>query len=171
MELFEILTALTVVAAIFGYINVRFLKWPSTIGLLALALASTLAILIIGQFSPGIPEKAEAAITAIDFEHLLLDVMLSFLLFAGALHMKLDQLEKFRGPIIGFATVGVLISTFVVGALVFGSEPRGARCRIHLLPAFRRTHKYDRPYRRTRHFTAGGSSQKTGVDDRGRIAF
>ena len=120
MELFEILTALTAVAAIFGYINVRFLKWPSTIGLLALALASTLAILIIGQFSPGIPEKAEAAITAVDFEHLLLDVMLSFLLFAGALHTKLDQLEKFRGPIIGFATVGVLISTFVVGALVFG---------------------------------------------------
>lgn len=120
MELFEILTELTILAALFGYINVRFLKWPSTIGLLAMALLSTLGILIIGQFSPGVLTRAEAAITAVDFEHLLLDVMLSFLLFAGALHTKLDQLEKLRGPIIGFATISVLISTFVVGGLVYG---------------------------------------------------
>lgn len=126
MELFEILTELTILAALFGYINVRFLKWPSTIGLLAMALLSTLGILIIGQFSPGVLTRAEAAITAVDFEHLLLDVMLSFLLFAGALHTKLDQLEKLRGPIIGFATISVLISTFVVGGSARKNEVKGS---------------------------------------------
>lgn len=120
MELFEILTELTVIAALFGYVNVRFLKLPSTIGLLAMALVSTVGILIIGQFQPSILARAEAAVSMIDFQHLLLDVMLSFLLFAGALHTKLDQLEKLRGPIIAFATLGVLISTVIIGALVFG---------------------------------------------------
>lgn len=119
MEIFEIVTLLTVVAALFGYINVRFLKLPSTIGLLAMALVFTLLIVFIGQFSPHVLDRAEKAIALIDFKTVLLDVMLSFLLFAGALHTKLDQLRLMKGPIIAFSTLGVLISTALVAVLMY----------------------------------------------------
>ena len=119
MEIFEIVTLLTVVAALFGYINVRFLKLPSTIGLLAMALVFTLLIVLVGQFSPQVLDRAEKAIALIDFKTVLLDVMLSFLLFAGALHTKLDQLRLMKGPIIAFSTLGVLISTALVALLMY----------------------------------------------------
>ncbi len=119
MEIFEIVTLLTVVAALFGYINVRFLKLPSTIGLLAMALVFTLLIVLVGQFSPQVLDRAEKAIALIDFKTVLLDVMLSFLLFAGALHTKLDQLRLMKGPIIAFSTLGVLISTALVAVLMY----------------------------------------------------
>jgi len=119
MEIFEIVTVLTVVAALFGYINVRYLKLPSTIGLLAMALVFTLLIVLVGQFSPKLLVRAENAITLIDFKTILLDVMLSFLLFAGALHTKLDQLKLMKGPIIAFSTLGVLISTFLVAVMMY----------------------------------------------------
>ncbi len=119
MEIFKILTGLTVVAALFGYINVRFLKLPGTIGLLGMTLVFTLIILVVGQFSPRLLDLAGQTIGGIDFKTILLDVMLSFLLFAGALHTKLDQLKAMRGPIIVFSTLGVLVSTFLVGTFIF----------------------------------------------------
>ena len=94
MEIFGIITILTVVAAIFGYINTRFLKLPGTIGLMTISLVFTLLIVLSGQMFPRLLQIAEEMIAQIDFQTVLLEVMLSFLLFAGALHTKLDHLKQ-----------------------------------------------------------------------------
>ena len=79
----------------------------------------TIIIVIIGQFDNTLLLSEKALITKIDFRTVLLDIMLSFLLFAGALHTNFDQLKIQRGPVLAFATLGVLISTFLVGILMF----------------------------------------------------
>jgi CPA1 family monovalent cation:H+ antiporter len=134
MDIFVIIAILTVVAAIFGYINTRFLKLPGTIGLMTISLVFTLLIVIAGQFDHRILEVAEKMILQIDFQTVLLEVMLSFLLFAGALHTKIDQLSAQRVPIMIFATFGILLSTFLIGtsfyyiAGVFGLEMSYLHC-------------------------------------------
>ena len=119
MEYYSIATVLIVISALFGYINVRFIKLPITIGLMLITLVFTVIIVIIGQFDDTLLIREKTFITSIDFETVLLDIMLSFLLFAGALHTNFDQLKVQRGPILAFATVGVLVSTFLVGIMMF----------------------------------------------------
>ncbi|WP_299520681.1 sodium:proton antiporter [Winogradskyella sp.] len=119
MEYYSIATILIVLSAIFGYINVRFLKLPITIGLMLITIVFTVIILGIAQFDDTLLLREKAFINSIDFETVLLDIMLSFLLFAGALHTNFDQLKVQRGPILAFATLGVLVSTFLVGIIMF----------------------------------------------------
>jgi len=119
MDIFTIVTVLTVLSALFAYINTRFLKLPFTIGLMIIAMCFTLLIIVLGHFEHIILDEAKLLIESIDFKTVLLEVMLSFLLFAGALHTKLDELQKQKWPIITFATVGVLMSTFIVGGLMY----------------------------------------------------
>jgi CPA1 family monovalent cation:H+ antiporter len=119
MDYYSIASILVVLSALFGYINVRFLKLPITIGLMVITLVFTIVVVAIGQFDDTILIREKAFISNIDFETLLLDVMLSFLLFAGALHTNFNQLKVQRWPILVFATFGVLISTFLVGISMF----------------------------------------------------
>ena len=119
MSIFTVITILTVLSAAFAFINTKFLKLPFTIGLMIIAICFTLVITIAGNFNPFILEEANLIIASIDFETALLDIMLSFLLFAGALHTKIDGLKKQRMPIALFATMGVLVSTFIVGTLMY----------------------------------------------------
>ena len=119
MELFDIITVLIVLSAGFGYINVKYLKLPTTIGLMIIALVVTLLILLIGSFSPDVLAAAKNFIGEIDFREVILEVMLSFLLFAGALHTDLSLLRTQRFPILVFATIGVVISTFIIGTILF----------------------------------------------------
>jgi CPA1 family monovalent cation:H+ antiporter len=120
MDIFTIITLLIVLSAIFGYINIRFLKLPDTIGLMLIALLFTLGIMGLGIINPGITKFAAEFIGQIDFQKALMEVMLSFLLFAGALHTDFSQLREQRWPILLFATLGVLTSTFLVGGLTYG---------------------------------------------------
>ncbi|MFK7771219.1 MAG: cation:proton antiporter [Saprospiraceae bacterium] len=117
MDLFSIITILTVLSALFGYINVRYLKLPDTIGMMIIAIIFTLGIIATSVFNPALLEFAKNLIAQIDFKTVLLDVMLSFLLFAGAMHTNFDQLKVQRYPILMFATMGVLTSTFLIGGL------------------------------------------------------
>ncbi len=119
MDYYSIATILIVLSAIFGYINVRFLKLPITIGLMVITIIFTVVLVIIGQFDDTLLLKEKAFILQIDFETVLLDIMLSFLLFAGALHTNFDQLKVQRAPILAFATFGVLTSTFLVGIAMY----------------------------------------------------
>ena len=119
MNIFNIITILTILSAGFAFINTKFLKLPFTIGLMIIAIVFTIAVYILGFFNPFILEEANLLINSIDFETVLLDVMLSFLLFAGALHTKLDALKRQKGPIALFATIGVVISTFLIGTLMY----------------------------------------------------
>jgi CPA1 family monovalent cation:H+ antiporter len=119
MDYFLITSILVTLAAAFGYINVRFLKLPNTIGLMLITIVFTLAIFGISYFDSTLLDAEKYIITQIDFKSVLLDVMLSFLLFAGALHTNFEQLKVQRWPVLVFATFGVLISTFLVGTAMF----------------------------------------------------
>jgi CPA1 family monovalent cation:H+ antiporter len=117
------MTLLIFLAAVFTLINITLLKLPSTIGLMAIALVSSFIILILGYMVPPILEGAGRIIKEFDFKEVLLNVMLNFLLFAGALSVDLNQLLKEKVPVIVLATVGTLMSTFIVGYLMFFAFP------------------------------------------------
>ena len=119
MDLFVIASILIVLSALFGYINVRFLKLPNTIGLMIIAIVFTLGLFLTSYVNPALLDFAESLIGEINFEKVLLDVMLGFLLFAGAMHTNFDQLKVQRWPVLVFATVGVMTSTFIVGGLTY----------------------------------------------------
>jgi len=119
MSLFAVASILIVLSALFGYINVRFLKLPTTIGLMVITIVFTLLVLATSLFNDTLLEQEKLLISQIDFQTVLLDVMLSFLLFAGALHTNFQQLKVQRKPIITFATFSTLISTFLVGVFSF----------------------------------------------------
>ena len=115
MDFYFIVTVLVVLAAAFGYINVKFLELPNTIGLMLISIFFTLVILGISIFDDTLLNAEKYVLTQIDFRTVLLDIMLSFLLFAGALHTNFEKLKVQRWPVLFFATGGVLVSTFLVG--------------------------------------------------------
>ena len=119
MDTYFIATVLIFLSAIFGYINVRFLKMPNTIGLMIITIVFTLSILLLSYFDPTLLNIEKELISSIDFKSVLLDEMLSFLLFAGALHTNFEQLKIQRWPILLFSTLGVLTSTFLVGGVMY----------------------------------------------------
>ncbi|HET8860858.1 MAG TPA: cation:proton antiporter [Marivirga sp.] len=119
MGVLDLITLLIFLAAVFTFINVNYLKLPSTIGLMIIALVLSVLILLLGYVYPEITDLAISIVSEFDFKEVLLDVMLSFLLFAGALSIDVKNLKEERWPILIFATVGVLISTFIVGYLMY----------------------------------------------------
>jgi CPA1 family monovalent cation:H+ antiporter len=119
MEIYNIITVIIVLAAIFGYINHRFFKLPGTIGIMLISLIASLLVVGIGYIFPTFFFKTTEALGAIDFQTAVLKVMLSFLLFAAAIQIDAKKLKKERTTIITFSTIGVLISTLVVGLLLY----------------------------------------------------
>ena len=119
MDIFAITTVLIVLSALFGYINARFLKMPNTIGLMSITILFTLVVIALSFFGIDLVEEEKEFILQIDFQTVLLDGMLSFLLFAGALHTSFQQLKVQRKPILAFATLGTIISTFIVGVFIY----------------------------------------------------
>ncbi len=121
MEIYNIITVIIVLAAAFGYINYRFIKLPGTIGIMLLSLVASLIIVGLGAVSPEFFAKTIEAISSIDFHTAVMKVMLSFLLFASAIHVDSKKLKSERKPIIIFSTISVLISTIVVGSLLYAT--------------------------------------------------
>ena len=119
IDFYGILTLLIVLTAAFSYINFRFIRLPPTIGIMLISLVCSLAVVLVGSFYPSILEVPVSLIGSVDFEHLLMRIMLSFLLFAGAIHIDVQKLKRDLVPIITFATIGVLISTAVIGILMY----------------------------------------------------
>ena len=119
MDAYLIATTLIFLAAIFGYINVRFLKLPNTIGLMIITIVFTLGVLAFSYLDTTLLNFEKEMISKLDFRELLLEEMLSFLLFAGALHTNFNQLKIQRWPILMFSTLGVLLSTFLVGISMY----------------------------------------------------
>jgi CPA1 family monovalent cation:H+ antiporter len=136
MEFLQIASLLIVLAGVFGAINYLFFKLPSSIGILVVALLASLAILLLELLLPqtSMAETVQTVVRSVDFSDALLEGMLGLLLFAGALHVKLDDLRAQWLPVFLMATIGVGLSTLVVGvgfswitgmplmiALVFGA--------------------------------------------------
>jgi CPA1 family monovalent cation:H+ antiporter len=115
MEFFHLFSILIVVSACFAYINFKILKFPSTIGLMVVSTLFSLIILALGFFFPSIKDFVTIRLSHINFSDLLLEGMLSFMLFAGAIHIKYHDLKSERLSIILFSTISVVVSTFIVG--------------------------------------------------------
>lgn len=119
MSVFSLVATVFGLCALFGYLNVRFLKFPLTIGLMVVAILFSLLSLGISSIYPGFLEFEKELVDSIDFRVLLMEGMLSFLLFAGALHTDFNALRKQFAAILSFATLGVLASTFLVATGMF----------------------------------------------------
>ncbi|MCF6158287.1 MAG: sodium:proton antiporter [wastewater metagenome] len=120
MEIFNLIAILLSLAAIFSYINLCFIKLPTTIGIMLIAILTSMMIVILGFLGLGeIHEKATYALNRIDFNKTLMNGMLSFLLFAGALHINLNDMAKHKYIICVLATFGIIANTFIVGSLAW----------------------------------------------------
>ena len=117
---FELTAILLAAAALFGYLNHRFIRLPQMIGVMALALAASVVLVVLGRLGLQ-PVSALAAnvVGQVDYRSLLLEALLGLLLFAGALHVNLDDLFEKRHAIASFATIGLLITTALVGTATF----------------------------------------------------
>jgi monovalent cation:H+ antiporter, CPA1 family len=115
MDTFELLAILTTIAAVFSWLNRRFIKLPDTIGLMVLSLALSLAMVVVGKLYPGAAEPVKQVLVELDFDRTLLRGMLGAMLFAGALHINIDDLLGQRYIIALLATTGVVVSTLIVG--------------------------------------------------------
>jgi CPA1 family monovalent cation:H+ antiporter len=120
MQTLDLIAVLIILTAAFGYVNLRLLKLPPTIGLMALTLLFSMILLAIGEYVPAVERQARLVVEQFEFDRTLLHGMLGFLLFAGALHINLEDLNADRWPIAVLATVGVLLSTTIVGVLTWG---------------------------------------------------
>lgn len=118
VNLYSIFTLLIVLTAAFSYINFRFIKLPSAIGVMLISLFCSLILLGIGKIYPDVLKKPIHLIESIDFETLLMRIMLSFLLFAGAIQIDFNKLKNEFTPIVVYATIGVLLSTVFVGTVM-----------------------------------------------------
>ncbi len=136
MTILQIASLLIVLAGAFGAINYLFLKLPSAIGILVVALVASVALILFDLMFPafGLTDKVRATVLEIDFSEALLEGMLGLLLFAGALHVKLGDLRREWVVVALMATIGIGLSTTIVGigfswitgmpllvALVFGA--------------------------------------------------
>lgn len=119
MELYYSLSVLIVIASVFAYLNVRFLKLPSTIGIMVIAMVVSILLVVFGNVFPNTLRRVVTLVAGFNFTELLMGAMLNFLLFAGAIHINLKDLREQRTPIIVFSTLSVIISTFVVGTIVY----------------------------------------------------
>ena len=114
MELYFTLSLLVVVAAAFAYLNHRYLRLPPTIGLMALTLLSSLGLVGLGRLGVPAVLRVVEVMRTIDFHTVLMQYMLSFLLFAGAMQLDTRSLGRQRVPVLLLATLGTLISTILV---------------------------------------------------------
>ena len=119
MNLLELSALLLLLASVFSIINLRILKLPQTIWLMVLAIFLSLGVLIIGLIVPDFLSFATSLTEEFDFSVLLIDVMLPFLLFAGAISVNVHELLKDKVTILLLATFGVVFSTFAVGTGLF----------------------------------------------------
>ena len=117
MKLFDILAILVTFSALFSYLNHRFLRFPRSVGLMLIAIVLSLLVTMLGWLGLGIDEATRSLVASIDFNRALMGGMLSFLLFAGALHVNLGDLAANKWTIGLLASVGVLASTLLVGTL------------------------------------------------------
>ncbi len=117
MSIFDIIALFIFLAGLFIFVNTYYLKLPSSIGLMILALALSVVILVLGKIVPALNVSA-VDLEEYDYAEVLYQVVLSFMLFSGALNIDFRQLAQQRTPVLILATTGVFLSTAIIGTLV-----------------------------------------------------
>ncbi len=120
MELYYSFSVLIVLASIFAYLNHRFLKLPMTIGIMVIAMLVSIVMVLFGNYLfPEIFNDLSILISGFDFTDVLMGAMLNFLLFAGGIHININDLREHKWAIITFSTLGVVFSTVIIGTLTY----------------------------------------------------
>ncbi len=119
MSLFSLVSILISLSAVSSYVNYRYIKLPTTVGVMLVALVASLALVLAGPYAGGFREQAAALVARIDFNQVVLHGMLAFLLFAGAIHVNLEALGREWLTISSLAIFGTLASTFIVGGVTW----------------------------------------------------
>jgi CPA1 family monovalent cation:H+ antiporter len=124
MHLLHIIAGLLTLCALFSYLNHRYLRLPTTIGVMVISMLVSLALIALDAAGVDLAVRAEQIVRDINFDVALMQGMLGFLLFAGALHVDLEQLVEEGALVAALATIGVLLCTALVGVaayLLFGA--------------------------------------------------
>jgi CPA1 family monovalent cation:H+ antiporter len=137
-SVFDVLAILVTLAAAGSWLNHKFLKLPSTVGLALMGAVASLAVIAIDLATPDFPigDTIRDFLSGIDFETALMQGMLSFLLFAGAMHVDLGDLRRHWVQVSVLSTIGVIVSTVIVAgglhfiALALGAEIPFAWCLV-----------------------------------------
>ena len=119
MDGYQLISLVIVLTASFAFINSRFLKLPSSIGIMLLSLVFSVLMVLSGNLFPHLSSSIIRPLQSIRFGELLMNFMLSFLLFAGAINIDSQRLKRHRLSILLLASVGVLISTFIIGTVLY----------------------------------------------------
>lgn len=124
MELYYSFSVLIVLAALFSYANLRFLKLPGTIGIMIIAMLVSVAIRLLGDsYFPDATKDMFQLFNSLDFNEILMGAMLNFLLFAGAMHVNILDLKNLRWTIATYATISVVLSAFIISAILYYIAP------------------------------------------------
>lgn len=116
LEFFAIIIS---ISALFGYLNHKWLRLPTTIGVMLISVVIGISLKLVESTKPGYILPLRNFLTSFDFSSFVLDFILCFLLFAGSLHVKISQLKGARTTVFSYATLGVLISTLIIGLLTY----------------------------------------------------
>jgi CPA1 family monovalent cation:H+ antiporter len=119
VSLFSLISVLISLAAVSSYVNYRYVKLPTTVGVMLVALVASLALVLVGPYAGGFREQAAAMVSRIDFDQVVLHGMLAFLLFAAAIHVNLEEIGREWMSIASLAIFGTLTSTFIVGGVTW----------------------------------------------------
>jgi CPA1 family monovalent cation:H+ antiporter len=116
-ELFDVFAVVISLTAVFSFVNFRFLRLPTSIGVMVIAMSASLIMLVLENLGFSAVHPAETLFREVDFNKTLMQGMLSYLLFAGALHVDLSDLARYKWVVASMASFGVLISTVIIGIL------------------------------------------------------
>jgi CPA1 family monovalent cation:H+ antiporter len=121
LTVFDAAAVLMVMVAVLGFLNYRFIKLPQSVAMTAMGAIASLVVIAADSVLPGMHLAASVSsfLSQVNFQSVLLDGMLSFLLFAGALHVDWPEMHRGRWPVLVLSTAGVLVSTAIVGGLLF----------------------------------------------------
>lgn len=119
MNIYELIAALITLTAILAFLNHKFIRLPSAIGLLLSSMFISFMILIFNYYGFSFLKEVSTAVNSVDFNSVLMGGMISFMLFAAAIHIPLKDLKPERGPVLVFSTIGVILSTFIIGTLIY----------------------------------------------------
>ena len=119
MDVIDIMSFLMAFSALFGFLNTKYFKLPRTIGLMLFTLCLSLGVIVLGRLGWGIQSETLGILRQLDFNRLLLQGMLGFLLFAGALNVEINELMKQKWVVLVLATFGVVFSTLLVATFVW----------------------------------------------------
>ncbi|MFN6039076.1 MAG: cation:proton antiporter, partial [Bacteroidota bacterium] len=119
MDTYFLITVVISLCALFSFINVKFLKMPSAIAMMILALVSSAIVNLVGHYNAAFQIQVLSLVKKVNFTDTLFQIMLSFLLFAGSLHVSMREMRKQSAAVISFSTLGVALSVFLFGGAIY----------------------------------------------------